>query len=75
MVTVYTYTEARQKLAAILDQARREGAVRIRRRDGSTFLIQAEERTGSPLDVSSVKTGVTTAEIIGTIREGRERGY
>ena len=75
MMTVYTYTEARQKLAAILDQARREGAVRIRRRDGSTFVVQAEERIGSPLDVGSVKTSVTMAEIIDTIREGRERGY
>lgn len=74
-MTVYTYTEARQKLASILDQARQEGAVRIRRRDGSTFLIQAEERKGSPLDVGRVKTSVTTAEIIDTIREGRERGY
>ena len=74
-MTVYTYTEARQKLAAVLEQARREGAVRIRRRDGSTFLIQAEARTGSPLEVGSVRTDITTAEIVAVIREGRERGY
>lgn len=72
---VYTYTEARQNLESLLDQARREGAVRIRRRDGSTFLVQAEAPTGSPLDVGSVKTDMTTAEIIATVRESRERGY
>lgn len=74
-MTVFTYTEARQNLAAILEQARREGAVRIRRRDGSTFVIRPEERAGSPLDVGSVQADVTTEEIIGIIREGRERGY
>ena len=28
----YTYSEARQRLAALLERARREGAVRIRRK-------------------------------------------
>ena len=31
---VYTYSEARQRLASVLDAAQRDGAVRIRRRDG-----------------------------------------
>ena len=74
-MTVYTYTEARQKLAAVLDQAVKEGAVQIRRRDGTTFVIQPERRQGSPLDVGSIQTEVTTEEIVNIIREGRERGY
>ncbi|MQA91045.1 MAG: type II toxin-antitoxin system Phd/YefM family antitoxin, partial [Gemmatimonas sp.] len=46
---VYTYTEARQSFAALLEQARREGAVRIRRRDGQTFVVTPEQTAGSPL--------------------------
>jgi hypothetical protein len=49
-----TYSEARQRLAALLDRARREGAVRIRRRDGQVFVLTPEKRRGSPLDVRGV---------------------
>lgn len=31
---VYTYSEARQKFASVLDKAQKDGVVRIRRRDG-----------------------------------------
>ena len=74
-MTVYTYSEARQKLAAVLDQAMKEGAVQIRRRDGKTFVIRPEQPKGSPLDVGSIQADITTEEIIHIIREGRERGY
>ncbi len=73
-MTVYTYSEARQKLATVLEQAMKEGAVQIRRKDGTTFVIRPEQPQGSPLNVGSIKTDVTTAEIIEIIREGRERG-
>jgi hypothetical protein len=33
-MNVYTYSEARQNLASLLDQAAREGEVRIQRKDG-----------------------------------------
>jgi antitoxin Phd len=36
---VYTYTEARQNLASLLDQAARYGEVRIRRKDGQFFVL------------------------------------
>lgn len=71
-MVVYTYTEARQKLAALLDQAAREGEVRIKRRDGQVFVIKPEVRTGSPLDVPSVDLGITTADIIQFIQESRK---
>ena len=48
---VYTYSEARQRFASVLDAAQRDGAVRIRRRDGRTFVLQPEASTRSPLDV------------------------
>lgn len=69
---VYTYTEARQKLVAFLDQAVREGQVKIRRKDGQTFVIKPEKRAGSPLDVESIKLGITTDEIVQFIQEGRK---
>jgi len=68
---VYTYSEARQSLASLLEQARAEGAVRIRRRDGQTFVLKPEVPNGSPLDVEGVELGVTTDEIVTFVREGR----
>ena len=47
----YTYAEARQRLADLLDLVQREGGVRIRRRDGSILLISQVVPTGSPLAV------------------------
>ncbi len=37
---VYSFSEARQNFAAVLDNAQKEGAVRIMRRDGRIFIIQ-----------------------------------
>lgn len=74
-MTIYTYTEARQNLALLLEQAAKEGGVQIRRRDGSVFTLRPEVPKGSPLDVGMVKTDVTKEEIVSVIREGRERNY
>ncbi len=65
------YSEARQGLAALLDQARRDGAVRIRRRDGQTFVLQPDVRQGSLLDVPGINLGLTDDEIVSLVREGR----
>lgn len=73
-MTEYTYTEARQNLASLLDRAAKEGEVRIRRRDGRIFVIKPQVRTDSPLEVEGVDLGVTTAEIVEIVREGRS-GY
>ena len=70
---VYTYSEARESLASLLEVADRDGAVRIRHRDGRSFVLQPENSGVSPLDVDGVDLGVTTDEIIAIIREGRER--
>lgn len=75
-MNTYTYSEARQKLAKVLDEAAREGAVRITRRDGRVFLLQAVTDDRSPLDVPSVKLEkkLDRDEIVSLVREGRERG-
>jgi antitoxin (DNA-binding transcriptional repressor) of toxin-antitoxin stability system len=70
---VYTYTEARRWFARVLDEARAGGEIRIKRRDGSEFSLRPVPSTGSPLDVKGVDTDVSIDDIMGAIREGRER--
>lgn len=70
---VYTYTEARQRLATLLDEARKGGEVRIKRRDGAEFTVRPVLEGGSPLDVPGVDTGVSREDILQAIRESRER--
>jgi len=70
---VYTYSQARQKLAEVLEQAEASGKVLIRRRDGRTFALTPEKGASSPLDVPSIKTGISTQELVTIVREGRAR--
>lgn len=69
---IYTYSEARQKLARVLDEAESTGKVLIRRRDGRTYALMPERVDASPLDVPSVKANLSTQEIVTLVR--RERG-
>ena len=71
----YTYSEARGNFATVLDEAERDGAVEIRRRDGSVFrILPSRESKRSPLDVKGVRLGLSTADLVAMVREGRERG-
>ncbi len=70
---VYTYSEARQKLAVVLEQSEKTGKVLIRRKDGRTFALVPEKTASSPLDVPSINADITTQEIVDIVREGRER--
>lgn len=70
---VYTYSEARQKLTSVLEQAETTGKVIIRRKDGRTFALTPENAKTSPLDVPAIKAKITTQEVVDVIREGRER--
>lgn len=70
---VYTYSEARQRFAKLLDEAREGREVRIKRRDGSEFLLRPVHPGGSPLDVPGVESGLGREEILAAIRESRER--
>ena len=70
---VYTYSQARQKLAELLDDARRDGQVQIKRRDGQTFIIKPVEDKRSPLDIAGVSTDISLDELNEAVRESRER--
>ncbi|MBU4273581.1 MAG: type II toxin-antitoxin system Phd/YefM family antitoxin [Planctomycetes bacterium] len=76
-MNVYTYSEARQKLAGVLDTAEATGKVLIRRKDGSTFALTPEHEQKSPLDVPAVKVDISTRELISLVRKerGKTRGW
>ena len=69
---VFTYSEARQELAKVLEQADSTGKVFIRRKDGRTYALCPEKISSSPLDVPSIKANISTDEVVSIIREGRE---
>ncbi len=71
----YSFTQARQCFAAILDEAKKEGVVCIKKRDGETFFLKPAPPKKSPLDVKGVDLGLSSAEIVDVIRKGRERQY
>lgn len=71
---VYSYSEARQQLAEVLNRARREGEVEIRRRDGQAFVVRPTASAGSPLDVPGVSSHLSLDEIVGLVRESRRSG-
>lgn len=66
-----TVSQVRQRLEAMLERAEREGAVRIRRKDGRTFLLQPEAPTSSPLDVPAIGVRLARGDILDAIRAGR----
>ncbi len=67
----YTFSAARQRLASILDRARKEGAVRIRRRDGQRFILQPERGSRPPLEVPGLGLDIKRDEILDIIRSSR----
>jgi antitoxin Phd len=72
-MTTYTYSEARQNLADLLDRARKEGRVRIRRRDGQVFLLIPVTESESPFDIEGVDLDLSMDEIVNAVRESRSR--
>lgn len=72
---IYTVSEARRNLAAVLEAAERDGAVRILRRGGQSFVLQPEQVTGSPLAVDGVQPAqpITREDILTAVQESRNR--
>ncbi|MBI1318491.1 MAG: type II toxin-antitoxin system prevent-host-death family antitoxin [Candidatus Hydrogenedens sp.] len=68
---MYTYSEARQRLAEVLNEARTEDVI-ISRRGGDRFVLSYQKTEGSPLDVPVVRTRATTADVVRAVRESRK---
>lgn len=72
---IYTYSEAREKLATILEESKTE-EVFIRRRKGDMFAIvpKPERPRRSPFDVPGMGSRLSRQEILDALRESREGG-
>lgn len=70
---VYTYSEARQHLSSLLDEAESTGKVIIRRKDGRRYAVVPELSPVSPLDVPTVETSITVKEVVKLVRRQRVR--
>lgn len=70
---VYTYSEARQRLSSVLEEAETNGKVLIRRKDGRTFALTPERTKESPLDVPPVPIDISAKEIVDIVRKERRR--
>ncbi|HCX90014.1 MAG: prevent-host-death protein [Deltaproteobacteria bacterium CG12_big_fil_rev_8_21_14_0_65_43_10] len=68
---VYTYSEARQRFAEVLNIAREEDVI-IKRRGGETFTIIFKKTPKSPFDIPGIKTKATTQDILEAIKDSRE---
>ncbi|MBN1191361.1 MAG: hypothetical protein JXA46_16515 [Dehalococcoidales bacterium] len=70
---IYTYSQAREKLADLLEESKNEEVV-IRRRKGDLFcIVPRNPGRRSPFDVPGLPTNITKKEILEAIRESRER--
>ena len=72
-MTIYTFSEARQKFAFILNQAQIEGEVLIKRKDGSSFSVKPMKKIKSPLNVKGVDLKISKDEILDVLKEVREK--
>jgi hypothetical protein len=73
-MTVYSDADLSSKLETVLNRARAEGEVRIKRSDGQEFVLRAVRTGGSPLDVGSIEANVSTEDVVRAVRDGRSRG-
>tara|TARA_R110002124_G_scaffold134495_3_gene297261 strand:+ start:152 stop:373 length:222 start_codon:yes stop_codon:yes gene_type:complete len=70
---VYTYSQARQKLAKILDELDQNEKAIIQRRDARSYVLKSIKETKSPLDVKSVDVDLSISEVNEIVCEYRER--
>jgi hypothetical protein len=72
-MNIYTFSEAKQQLSALLEQASQLGEVYIEREDGKIFRLKPVQTDRSPLDVPAVNIDISSEEIVAILREMREK--
>ena len=70
---IYTYSEARQNFSSVLEKAKSEGKVLIKRRDGSSFILSPVSANESPLNVKGINKDIQSSEIVEILKEVRSR--
>lgn len=69
---VVTYSEARQNSASILDKSKNDGAVLVKRTDGSVFRISPEVSESSPFAGIKTLFDIRHDDIMQSLKETRE---
>ena len=69
---VVTYSEARQNFASILDKSKNDGAVLVKRADGSVFRISPEVSESSPFAGIKTLFDIRHEDIMQSLKETRE---
>jgi len=72
-MNTYTYSQARQNFAFLLNKAKKEGKVLIKRKDGSIFELKPLSENKSPLDVKGINIEINKEEILEILGEVRNR--
>ena len=70
---IYTYSKAREKLADILEEAKSEEVVILRRKGDLYSIVPKSPTRRSTFDVSGLRKKISRKEILEAIRESRER--
>jgi hypothetical protein len=70
-MTVFTFSNARQNFASLLDMASKSGEVLIKRQDGRVYSLRQRTQKRSPLDIKGINTKIATKELIEFVRESR----
>jgi len=68
---VFMYSEARKRLADVLDYAVTEKVI-IKRQNGDSFAISSITTGGSPFDIKGIQSNITSDEIVAAVRNSRE---
>ena len=69
---VVTYSEARQNFASILDKSKNDGAVLVKRADGSVFRISPDVSESSPFAGIKTLFDIRHDDIMQSLKETRE---
>ena len=69
----YTYSQARERLADILEESKNEEVVIFRRKGDLFSIVPKFPNRRSPFDVPPLHKKITRKEILTAIRESRER--
>ena len=69
---VMTYSDARQNFASVLDKSETDGAVLVKRADGSLFRISPEQIEKSPFEGIKTLFDLQHNDIMQALKETRE---
>ena len=72
-MTTFTDEQVRRELTEILDAAQKQGEVRIRTKDGKEYAVRPVASADSPFNIPGVDLKLSAKEIVGFVREGREK--